>query len=805
METLAHDPAQVIAFLRLLYPEGPWTITCIEVDQKKTYTETFGPETENELAAFLYNHASCNCYYSLNRPLHDDATRKLNRESIGAVHYLHIDVDPNPRPPTSKLTASEHLAAELMRILRLVEVPPQGLPQPTFVVQSGGGVNGAWALETPIAIDGDLALAENTKLYNLALELIFGADSTHDISRILRLPGTANWPNAKKRSKGRVPTMSKLLWFDADRRFPISMFAQAPPIQHKAVSGFSGARGSKSPTVPRVPGNVARLGSIEAYELPEAVREKTRVLIAQGRDPEETGSVDRSKIVFRVCCDLVRAQVDDGVIFAILTDPDLGISESVLDKGSSKERYALRQIERAKENAIDPHLRELNELHAVVENVGGKCCVLEEMFDPTFKRYTLTMQDFTNFKNRYMNRRLVVGSDAKGKPVELPLGKWWLEHAARRQFKSIVFSPGNEVEGAYNLWRGFAYEPRPGDKHRMFMEHMRDDLCGGDVAVYEYLLNWMARAVQHPANPGEVAVVLRGRKGTGKGTFAKTFGALFGRHFWQVSDARHIVGNFNAHLRDCVVLFGDEAFWAGDKKHESVLKALITEDTIVVERKGIDAEAAPNYVHLIMASNEEWVVPASYDERRFLVLDVSDRHMQDRTYWPALYKDLSDGGYGHLLHELQTRDLTSFDHRAVPKTQALQDQKVHSMESHEEWWYGKLCDGNLTSIHAEWSAPVPKDTLVNDYLMYVQRLGARKRISQTGLSNFLERCVPGLEREVNSYRSRDENGDPVMGRAVWWRFPALDMCRETFSKQCGGPFPWPAMKAVGKAVNPDPF
>jgi hypothetical protein len=36
---------------------------------------------------------------------------------------------------------------------------------------------------------------------------------------------------------------------------------------------------------------------------------------------------------------------------------DYAISASVLDKGSMVERYALRQIERAREEAIDPMLR----------------------------------------------------------------------------------------------------------------------------------------------------------------------------------------------------------------------------------------------------------------------------------------------------------------------------------------------------------------------------------------------------------------------------------------------------------------
>jgi Family of unknown function (DUF5906) len=590
--------------------------------------------------------------------------------------------------------------------------------------------------------------------------------------------------------------------FDLTATHPLSAFTRAQPVQIARVHERRTAVGARSPTAPRIPGNVARLQSVR--DLPDTVPERVRVLIVQGKDPDEQGPVDRSRIVFAVCCALVRAGVDDGLIYSILTDPDYGISAHVLAQ-PSKDRYATRQIERAKEYAIDPHLLELNEVHAVVENFGGRCRVLEEVPDEAFDdRPVLTFQSFDDFRNRYMHRRVACGFDNKGRPIEMPLGKWWLEQAARRQYRSITFSPGRDVEGAYNLWRGFAVEPRPGDKHQKFLDHVRDNLCNGDPALYEYLMCWMARAVQRPNAPGEVAVVLRGRKGTGKGLFTKTFGALFGRHFWQVSDARHIVGNFNAHLRDCVVLFADEAFWAGDKKHEGVLKALITEETIVVERKGVDAEAAPNYVHLIMASNERWVVPASEDERRYLVLDVASTHMQDKAYFGAVDADLKAGGYGNLLHALQTLDISNFDHRTVPHTEALAEQKIHSLETHQEWWFSKLRDGALQSMHAGWIEPIPKDQLFDDYLVYAQRIGG-KRASATTVSRFLDSVCPGLEQWHGSFRGRDANGDPMIGRTLWLRFPPLEVCQAAFEKQCGGPFKWQTIEDRDSHRTQDPF
>jgi site-specific recombinase XerD len=68
---------------------------------------------------------------------------------------------------------------------------------------------------------------------------------------------------------------------------------------------------------------------------------------------------------------------------------------------------------------------------------------------------------------------------------------------------------------------------------------------------------------------------MRGKQGTGKGVFARGFGHLLNQHFLHLARSKHLVGNFNAHLRDAVVVFADEAFLAADDKEtEGVLKAI---------------------------------------------------------------------------------------------------------------------------------------------------------------------------------------------------------------------------------------
>ena len=133
-----------------------------------------------------------------------------------------------------------------------------------------------------------------------------------------------------------------------------------------------------------------------------------------------------------------------------------------------------------------------------------------------------------------------------------------------------------------------------------------------------------------------------------------------------ISNAKHLVGNFNAHLRDCVMLFADEAFFAGDRSHEGVLKALITEPTLPIEGKYQNLVEVINMLHIFMSSNAEWVVPAAIDERRFCVTDVADNRIGDRTYFAAITAQMENGGLAALVYDMLRRDITGFEVRDVP-------------------------------------------------------------------------------------------------------------------------------------------
>lgn len=761
-------------FLQKWNPDGPWILTSIQTDRKGINTTTFRPSEEKDLLNWLekYNGVR-NIYFHVNSVTRD-LTSKALKEDIKSADWLHIDIDPEQ---------GEDLQEARDRALGLLtDNLPKGIPKPTVIVFSGGGYQGFWRLNSSFHIDGDKAKAEEFELYNKRLEQVFGGDHCHNVDRIMRLPGTVNIPDAKKKKAGRTEELAVCFEF-SKKTYDLSNFKKAQSVQ---IEGGMGSQGGG--TTVNIPGNIERIQDLS--ELDEwSVPDRVKIIIAQGRHPDQPkeGDNSRSAWVFDCLCQLYRSGVPDEVVYSLITDPEWGIAESVRES-KNPERYATRQMTRAKEQVEDPHLRKMNERHAIIGNIGGKCRVIEEVEDDILGRSKLTISSFEDLRNRYGNIMVEVGQDKDGKAIRIPLGKYWLAHPRRRQFDFMRFMPQGDKEGVYNLWRGFSVEPKPGDCS-IYLQHLKENVCGSNEDHYDYLIRWMARAVQFPASPGEVAVVMRGGKGVGKSIVASIFGRLFGRHHLHVANPSHLVGNFNAHLRDVICLFADEAFFAGDKKHESVLKMLVTEDSIPIEQKGVDVETYPNYVHLIMAANDPHVIRASGDERRYFVLEVGDKVKQNKKFFSDMVEQINNGGLEALLFHLQSLDLESFQVRDVPQTDALQEQKLLSMSIDEEWWYRKLQNGRLLDSDGEWTRETPCDMMINDFTAYAEKWKFNRRGNETSLGRFLTRVCPHITRQQKRITVDEpaEDGRPSRKkkRIYHYDFGSLKDCREAWEKTYG--------------------
>jgi len=367
----------------------------------------------------------------------------------------------------------------------------------------------------------------------------------------------------------------------------------------------------------------------------------------------------------------------------------------------------------------------------------------------------------------------------QGKPIKL--GKYWLEHPNRRQYAGVSFVPnGPDIlpGDIKNLWLGFAVKPKQGNCD-LILKHILEVLANGDEVYANYILNYLAWTVQNPDKQAEVVLIFKGSEGTGKGLLCRLIIDFFGSAAMHISSSRHLVGNFNAHLDGTVLLFADEAFWAGDKAALGAFKALITEPYLTVERKGIDAKQVINRLHIVMATNENWVVPAAHDSRRYAVFEVSDKYKQDATYFKIINDQINQGGREAFLYELLYRDIGDFHPRQIIKTAAFRNQVANSLDPISTWWLGLLEDGFLpVELGTAPKNVVPSGSIYShDSLHEWMRKGDQRfgRITNRQIAEFLR------EHGCKQWRSGSQRG---------WELPPLTQARTDW-EAVYGKWDWP--------------
>jgi hypothetical protein len=181
-----------VEFLKTAFDGRSEAYICIWVkgQQKKTYWI----QDENEVEAIIENHREDDIYVGMGLVKTPKGSNvRAKKEDVIGIPGLWVDIDvANPEVEDKK-----DRAATVEDALKCID----GLPEPTFVIKSGFGVHCWWLFETVWLFDGAqereaaeaLTHAWNQTIQGKAKELGFDVDSTYDLARVLRLPGSINW------------------------------------------------------------------------------------------------------------------------------------------------------------------------------------------------------------------------------------------------------------------------------------------------------------------------------------------------------------------------------------------------------------------------------------------------------------------------------------------------------------------------------------------------------------------------------------------------------------------------------------
>jgi hypothetical protein len=199
----------IAAALGMFCPSGPLLLVVIDPARTQGNVEgrtfTMPAETGQAVEWVAQRNANgWNAYWTPNeaRPMNN----KSGKRDMTRARFFWADCDPDVFRHRGYEPARQHLIESTLPRLRA---------KASFVIDSGHGLQAFWMVH-----DGEnlasLQAQRDFESLNEQLGALYGSSGTHNVDRVMRIPGTVNYPNAAKITKGypEAPTMARLLAAD---------------------------------------------------------------------------------------------------------------------------------------------------------------------------------------------------------------------------------------------------------------------------------------------------------------------------------------------------------------------------------------------------------------------------------------------------------------------------------------------------------------------------------------------------------------------------------------------------------------
>lgn len=187
------------------------------------------PITSPDLLKFIDKHnGKTNLYYSVNEPKPDAPNDKLSKHHIAKINAVWFDADPHKDKPFDE---------ERQRLLEFATQLKTGDNPPTYIIDSGGGIQAFWLFEQPLdATPDNVKLAESL---GRGLAEQYDTDFVQNIDRIMRLPFTVNIPSKLKLKQGRKVTQAKIIHASSPKGIRyVDMPFITPSVKAEAETDF---------------------------------------------------------------------------------------------------------------------------------------------------------------------------------------------------------------------------------------------------------------------------------------------------------------------------------------------------------------------------------------------------------------------------------------------------------------------------------------------------------------------------------------------------------------------------------------
>lgn len=263
------------------------------------------------------------------------------------------------------------------------------------------------------------------------------------------------------------------------------------------------------------------------------------------------------------------------------------------------------------------------------------------------------------------NRIEISSPDGKRSSV-VHVANSWLSWKWRRAYASLVYEPGSPREipsadrhhpPAFNLWPGFAVEPRKGDI--TFWMRLLDHLFGDAHEARSYFERWCASQIQNIGTKHYTAILLYGTtQGAGKSLTGELLGSLFANSFHELNNLEW-KSDFNGWAR-CKRFVLINEIVSGSDRDIDLLKNCVTQQIVRINEKGIERYSLRDSISYLLTSNKPTALKLEDQDRRFWVWEIA--HVIDQKLANSIGRwKRTIEGRAALLHHFLHLDLGDFD------------------------------------------------------------------------------------------------------------------------------------------------
>jgi hypothetical protein len=295
-----------------------------------------------------------------------------------------------------------------------------------------------------------------------------------------------------------------------------------------------------------------------------------------------------------------------------------------------------------------------------------------------------------NVKTSY--EHMICYSDSDGEPkAESFINKWFVCPSMRCYEDTGVYPNGIVCpDNHYNLWDDFVMENVDEYEEKnieMILNHIKI-LCGNNDIVYDYIIKWIAQMIQYPAVK-TVCPTLISDPGAGKNTLLLLFRKMMGTNkvLESTTPSRDVWGDFNGMMSNSFLINLNELSKNEQKLCEGKIKGLITDDTLIINNKGIGQYPIKSYHRFIGTTNSKEPLNVEKGDRRNMVIRSSDEKIGDKEYFNTLYEQLNDTNYVKTCYEYfkSIPNMDKFNSIPIPQTDYQNNLKELSLSPIEQW------------------------------------------------------------------------------------------------------------------------